>query len=365
MQLEELLLTLEHNNASDLHISPNNPPIIRIDGDLTRISGVPLSQEVVANMIRNAMNDEQRQQFEDGNEVDFAFMTQSKQRFRVNAFMNIHGESAVFRIIPKQPLNFNAIKAPTVLKSISELPKGLILVTGTTGSGKSTTVSAMINYINENHKKHIITIEDPIECIYTPKESLISQREVGSNTKSFAAALRAALREDPDVIMVGEMRDLETIQMTLTAAETGHLVISTMHTSSATHAMSRIIDVFPEGSKDMIRGMLSSSFEAIISQKLIKRKDGKGRVGAYEILLGTSAARNLIRESEFEQLYSVMQTGTKLGMQTMEKCVTDLLEKDLITNEEAQKIITNLNKDIMNKNSKPGALQESYDDEQF
>lgn len=330
MELSELLIFAVKSRASDLHLSSGRPPLIRIDGDIKRINVDPLSGEFVRSMLYDLMNDNQRKSFEEFLETDFSVALPNVARFRVNAFNQLNGPSAVFRTIPNIVLTLEDLNAPEIFSQLAMKQKGLVLVTGPTGSGKSTTLAAMVNHINELRRAHILTIEDPIEFIHDSKNCVINQRELHEHTHSFAAALRSALREDPDVIMVGEMRDIETIRLALTAAETGHLVLATMHTTSAAKSIDRVIDVFPGNEKNMIRSMLSESIEAIISQTLLPKPEG-GRVAAWEIMLGTPAIRNLIRENKIPQMYSVMQTGHALGMQTMDQCLLDLVRRRLIT----------------------------------
>lgn len=334
MDIKDLLVYTEKNNASDLHLSATNPPVLRINGDMTPYGNEPLSAEDVRNMLHSIMTPEQKKEYEETNDIDFAIDFGGNMRFRVNAFSTLNGPAAVMRTIPTKVLSLDDLRAPPVFRKLAELHKGLVLVTGPTGSGKSTTLAAMIDYINSHHKKHIITVEDPVEFVHVSKQSLINQREVGKHTASFARALKSALREDPDIILVGEMRDRETIQLALTAAETGHLVMGTLHTSSAPKTIDRIIDVFPGDDKEMVRAMLSVSIEGIISQTLIKRKGG-GRVAAHEIMLGSPAIRNLIREAKIPQLYSLIQMGAKHGMITMKDSVHNLLTQDIITAEAA------------------------------
>ncbi len=335
MDISELLAFSVKNGASDLHISAGESPMIRIHGEMTKIKVPPLENQEVQTMVYDIMNDNQRKTFEEHLELDFSFALGDIARFRVNAFWQHRGMSAVFRTIPTEILTLEQLKCPPIFKKLAMAPRGICLVTGPTGSGKSTTLAAMINYRNETEKGHILTIEDPIEFVHKTKNSLISQREVGPHTKSFANALKGALREDPDVILVGEMRDLETISLALSAAETGHMVFGTLHTSSAPKTMDRIIDVFPAAEKDMVRAMLSESLKAVISQSLLRTADGKGRVAAHEILLGTPAVRNIIRENKLPQLVSVMQTGQREGMQTLDMCLQDLLAKKKITKQAA------------------------------
>lgn len=330
MEITDLLVYTQKNNASDLHISTGNPPILRIHGEMTPYKSPALSADEVKQMLYSIMTEQQRSDYERDFELDFAISFGEDMRFRVNAFNTLNGPAAVLRVIPTRIVSLDELGAPEVLKKLCGLHKGLILVTGPTGSGKSTTLAAMVDYINANDPKHILTIEDPVEFVHNSKRALINQREVGKNTKSFAKALRSALREDPDVILVGELRDIETIQLALTAAETGHLVMGTLHTNSAPKTIDRIIDVFPANDKEMVRAMLSVSLEAVITQALLKRKD-KGRVATHEIMLGTPAVRNLIREAKIPQLYSLMQMGVKIGMCTMKDSVYALLNDGIIS----------------------------------
>jgi twitching motility protein PilT len=335
VDIAQLLTFAVKNNASDLHLSAGVPPMIRVDGDVKRINMPPLSHKEVHSMIYDIMNDKQRKDYEDFLETDFSFEIPKLARFRVNAFNQNRGAAAVFRTIPSLILSLEDLKAPPIFKDISMYPRGIVLVTGPTGSGKSTTLAAMIDYINSNKPDHIITIEDPIEFVHESKRSLINQREVRRDTLGFSEALRSALREDPDIVLVGEMRDLETIRLALTAAETGHLVFGTLHTSSAAKTIDRMVDVFTATEKEMVRSMLSESLRAVISQSLLKRIGG-GRVAAHEIMIGTPAIRNLIREGKIAQMYSAIQTGQQAGMQTLDQCLQDLLSKGLITKEEAR-----------------------------
>lgn len=330
MDITELLAFSAKNNASDLHISSGQPPLIRVNGDIKRVNLPELSPDQVLAMIYDIMSDSQRKTYEEEMEVDFSFDIPNISRFRVNAFNQDRGAAAVFRTIPSVVLSLEDLGAPDVFKEICEKPRGLVLVTGPTGSGKSTTLAGMIDYINQNHRSHILTIEDPIEFVHQNKKCLINQRELHKNTLSFEAALRSALREDPDVILVGELRDLETIRLAMTAAETGHLVFATLHTSSAPKTIDRIVDVFPGDEKAMARSMLSESIQAVISQTLLKKLEG-GRVAAHEIMIGTSAIRNLIREDKVAQMYSMIQTGQNDGMQTLDQCLEDLVRKRLIS----------------------------------
>ena len=336
MDISELLAFSVKNKASDLHLSAGLPPMIRVHGDIRRINLPPMDHKDVHRMVYDIMNDSQRKVYEEVLEVDFSFEIPGLARFRVNAFNQQKGAGAVFRTIPSKVLTLEELEAPKIFKEISEQPRGVVLVTGPTGSGKSTTLAAMIDYVNDTQYSHILTIEDPIEFVHQSKKCLINQREVGPHTHSFANALRSALREDPDVILVGEMRDLETIRLALTAAETGHLVFGTLHTSSAAKTIDRVIDVFPAAEKEMVRAMLSESLRAVISQTLLKTKDGAGRVAAHEIMIGTPAIRNLIRENKVAQMYSSIQTGGALGMQTLDQCMQDLVRRNMVAPTEAR-----------------------------
>ena len=335
MDITELLAFSAKQGASDLHLSAGLPPMIRVDGDVRRINLPPMEHKEVHGLIYEIMNDKQRKDFEEFLETDFSFEVPGVARFRVNAFNHNRGAGAVFRTIPSKVLSMEELGMGQVFRDISAVPRGMVLVTGPTGSGKSTTLAAMMDYINNNKYEHILTIEDPIEFVHESKKCLVNQREVHRDTHGFAEALRSALREDPDIILVGELRDLETIRLALTAAETGHLVFGTLHTTSAAKTIDRVVDVFPANEKAMVRSMLSESLEAVISQTLLK-KSGGGRVAAHEIMRGTAAIRNLIREDKVAQMYSAIQTGASVGMQTMDQCLSDLLERRIITKEIAK-----------------------------
>ena len=339
MDILQLLRFTIQNNASDLHLSPTNPPVIRVSGEMKRVKADPLQSDDIRTMLYSVMNEDQRADFERELELDFAIAYGEKARFRVNAFTTRNGTAAVFRSIPSLIPTMEELELPAIMRRFAQLDKGLVLVTGPTGSGKSTTLASLINFINETEASHIITVEDPVEFFHASKKAVVNHREIGTDTKSFAKALRSALREDPDVILVGEMRDYETISLALTAAETGHLVFGTLHSNTAAKTIDRIIDVFPSGDKEMVRAMLASSLQGVVSQSLLKRADGSGRVGAYEILVGTNAVRNLIRENQIAQLYSMIQTGSRYGMVTMEDSVNALLEQGVIDKDEARRVL--------------------------
>ena len=335
MDITELLAFSAKQGASDLHLSAGLPPMIRVDGDVRRINLPPMDHKQVHALIYDIMNDKQRKDYEEFLETDFSFEVPGVARFRVNAFNQNRGAGAVFRTIPSKVLTMEELGMGEIFKKISDVPRGLVLVTGPTGSGKSTTLAAMLDYLNNCKYHHILTVEDPIEFVHESKKCLVNQREVHRDTLGFNEALRSALREDPDIILVGEMRDLETIRLALTAAETGHLVFGTLHTTSAAKTIDRIVDVFPAEEKSMVRSMLSESLQAVISQTLIK-KIGGGRVAAHEIMIGTPAIRNLIREDKVAQMYSAIQTGGALGMQTLDACLKSLVAKGLISRENAR-----------------------------
>ncbi len=335
MDITELLAFSAKQNASDLHISAGLPPMIRVDGDVRRINLPAMDHKQVHSLIYEIMNDKQRKDYEEFLETDFSFEVPGVARFRVNAFNQNRGAAAVFRTIPSKVLTMEELGLGQVFRDICSVPRGLVLVTGPTGSGKSTTLAALIDYLNDNKYEHVLTIEDPIEFVHESKKCLVNQREVHRDTHGFAEALRSALREDPDIILVGEMRDLETIRLALTAAETGHLVFGTLHTTSAAKTIDRVVDVFPANEKAMVRSMLSESLEAVISQTLLK-KAGGGRVAAHEIMRGTPAIRNLIREDKVAQMYSAIQTGATVGMQTMDQCLADLVARRVINRDIAR-----------------------------
>ena len=335
MDIGELLAFGVKNGASDMHLSAGLPPMIRVDGDVRRINVPAMDHTTVHDLVYDIMNDKQQKDLEEFLECDFSFEIPGLARFRVNAFNQNRGAGAVFRTIPSEILTLEDLKAPEIFKEISDIPRGVVLVTGLTGSGKSTTLAAMVNHKNETEYGHILTIEDPIEFVHQSKKCLINQREVHRDTLGFNEALRSALREDPDTILVGEMRDLETIRLALSAAETGHLVFGTLHTSSAAKTIDRVVDVFPAEEKDMVRAMLSESLRAVISQTLMK-KNGGGRIAAHEIMIGTPAIRNLIRENKIAQMYSAIQTGSQHGMQTLDQNLQELVQKNAVTRQEAR-----------------------------
>ena len=335
MDIAELLTFSVKNGASDLHLSAGLPPMIRVDGDMRKVNVPALDHKTVHGLVYDIMNDKQRKDYEEFLETDFSFEIPDLARFRVNAFNHNRGAGAVFRTIPSEILSLEDLGTPPIFKDIADTPRGLVLVTGPTGSGKSTTLAAMIDYINAKSYEHILTIEDPIEFVHQSKKCLLNQREVHRDTLGFNEALRSALREDPDIILVGEMRDLETIRLALTAAETGHLVFGTLHTTSAAKTIDRVIDVFPAAEKTMVRSMLSESLRAVISQTLMK-KVGGGRIAAWEIMIGTPAIRNLIREDKVAQMYSAIQTGNAVRMTTLDQYLQDILAKGLVTKQDAR-----------------------------
>lgn len=342
MDVTQLLAFGVEQGASDCHLSAGEPPMLRVHGDLKKLDHPSLSQEEVHNLVFDVMNDSQRKKFEETRECDFSFELGEIARFRVNVFMQRKGEAAVFRTIPTEIITLEKLGMPPILQQLCEREKGLVLVTGPTGSGKSTTLAAMIDYLNNAFEGHILTVEDPIEFVHASKKCLVNQRELGPHTHSFANALRAALREDPDIILVGELRDLDTIQLALTAAETGHLVFATLHTSSAPKTVDRIIDVFPPTQQAQVRAQFAESIEAVITQTLLKKKGG-GRVAALEIMVGTTAVRNLIREGKIHQIPGTMQVSKKDGMQTMDMALLDIVARGLVTKDEAQSRSLNSN----------------------
>jgi twitching motility protein PilT len=342
MDITQLLAFGVEQGASDCHLSAGEPPMLRVNGDLKKLEYSPLTQEQVHSLVYDVMNDSQRKKFEENHECDFSFELGGIARFRVNVFIQRKGEAAVFRTIPTKIITLDDLGMPPILRQLCDREKGLVLVTGPTGSGKSTTLAAMIDDINNDFEGHILTVEDPIEFVHQSKKCLVNQRELGPHTHSFANALRAALREDPDIILVGELRDLDTIQLALTAAETGHLVFATLHTSSAPKTVDRIIDVFPPNQQAQIRAQFAESIEAVITQTLLKKKGG-GRVAALEIMVGTTAVRNLIREGKIHQIPGTMQVSKKDGMQTMDMALLDVVARGLVTKDEAQSRSANPN----------------------
>lgn len=339
MEIKELLLITKNQGASDLHLVSGLPPAIRMNGSITPLKTPPFPAEMLRSALETIMNEHQREEYRREWEIDFAISIGTEARFRVNAFHTVKGPAAVFRVIPTKVQSLDELGLPEVLRKLTQASKGLILVTGPTGSGKSTTLAAMLNEINLTKSKHILTIEDPVEFVHQPKRSLINQRELGEHTKSFSRALRSALREDPDIILVGELRDYETISLALTAAETGHLVLGTLHTNSAAETVDRVIDVFPEGDKEMARTMFAMSIEGIITQLLVPTKGGKGRVAVHDILVATSAVRNLIRENKIAQIVSIMQVGARYGMQLIKDNVERLVHEGKIDKDIADQVL--------------------------
>jgi len=339
--LTALLTFAKDEGASDLHVSAGMSPMVRLRGQMVRLQVAPLSREEAHAAIHDILNDEQKKLFEERHDLDFALEIPGVSRFRANVFVQDRGEAAVFRVIPTQVKTLDELGMPKVLKDLASREKGLVVVTGPTGSGKSTTLAAMVNHVNETMRGHILTVEDPIEFVHTPKNCLINQREVGPHTGSFSSALRAALREDPDVILVGELRDLETTSLAITAAETGHLVFATLHTNSAAKTIDRIVDIFPSGQQAQVRTMLSESLEGVVAQTLLPSKDGKGRVAALEVLVGVPALRNLIREDKTAQILSVIQTGAQHGMQSLDQSLRDLVMQGRLSRDEAMKKSSN------------------------
>ena len=338
--IEKILTYAKNQSCSDVHLSAGSPPILRINGEIVHIPNTPLlNHDSILQMIHSIMSEEQKKEFEQRLDLDFAIQVGEKMRFRVNVFNNLKGAAAVFREIPTEIKSLEKLNAPDIIKELAEHShKGMILVVGPTGSGKSTTLAGIIDYINSNHTSHILTVEDPVEFVHKSKKSLINQREVGKNTKSFASALKGALREDPDVILVGEMRDIETIHLALTAAETGHLVFGTLHTNSAAETINRIIDVFPSEEKSLVRTMLSIAIRAVISQRLFP-KDGGGRCAGYEIMIANNSIRNLIREDKIAQINSIIELNRKSGMRLMKHSIEELLAQGLITKETADEAL--------------------------
>ena len=341
MDINKLLSYALESGASDLHLSSGSIPMVRINGIMKPLNMSATSDEDMSSILPQVMNDDQIENFHNNKEIDFSSRLEGKRRFRVNFFQQIRGLAAVFRAIPEIPKGFDELALPPILENLSMLDRGLVLLTGPTGSGKSTTLAAMVDHINQNRECHIITVEDPVEYFHSSNQCMINQRELGASTHSFANALRSALREDPDVILVGEMRDLETISLALTAAETGHLVLSTLHTSSAVKAVDRIIDIFPSSQKGQIRSMMSESLEAVIAQKLLQTKDKKSRIPALEIMIATTAIRNLIREDRIYQIPSVMQAGGVEGMQTLDQDLQRLVSQGKIQRSAAAQIAEN------------------------
>jgi len=347
VDLTQLLAFAMQNNASDLHLSAGNPPMVRVYGEIKKVKSEALSGDDVRTMLYSIMSEEQRARYEKELDLDFSISFGEKTRFRVNSYNTSGGAAAVFRAIPSEIPSVDELELPHIIKKFASLDKGIVLVTGPTGSGKSTTLASMVDYINRTMNKHILTIEDPIEFFHASQKSLVNMREVGRHTMSFKSALKSALREDPDVILVGEMRDYETISLALTAAETGHLVFGTLHANTAYKTVDRIIDVFPANDKDMARTMLSSSLQAVVAQTLLKRANGSGRIAAHEILVGTPAVRNLIRENQITQIYSMLQTGSRYGMMTMDESIRNLFEQGVISQETAKRALMEVSDEEM------------------
>ena len=341
MDLVEPLSFVVKSKASDLHLSPGLPPMIRVNGEVRRLNQPPLGQKEVHAMIFDVMNDGQRKIYQETLECDFSFEVANLARFRVNVLVENRGTGAVLRTVPTRILSLEELNAPKVFRGIAELSRGLVLVTGATGSGKSTTLAALVDHVNETQYGHIITIEDPIEFVHTSKKCLVRQRELGPHTLSFANALRAAMREDPDVILVGELRDLDTITLALTAAETGHLVFGTLHTSSAAKTIDRIVDVFSPEEKDLVRTMLSESLQAVISQALVRTKDGTARIAAHEIMVCNSAIRAMIRDNKIAQIAGMLPAQREIGNQSLDQALQELVKKNLVSVAEARSIAVN------------------------
>ncbi len=365
VELNSLIEFALAQNASDIHLSAGSQPAVRVNGVLRRIGVDILTKEQMDKILQSIMPDYIRESYERDKEVDFSYAYSNKVRFRVNAFQTIVGSCAAFRLIPIEIRSMRNLGLPLVIESLTSLEKGLVLVTGPTGSGKSTTLAAMIQHINENYSKHIITIEDPIEFVYHSNKSLIHQREVGGNTESFARALKSALREDPDIILVGELRDLESIRLAITAAETGHLVLATLHTSSAAQTINRIVDVFPSHDKELVRIMLGSSLEGVISQRLLPRSDNKGRIAAYEIMVATKAVKNLIRENKIAQIQSLIQVGQKDGMILMSDYINGLIEKGLVFEGESLQTVRSAEEAVKSQGALANKTEMRSEDTEF
>jgi twitching motility protein PilT len=341
LDLTAILVFAKDQGASDLHICPGLPPVLRLRGEVRPLEMPALSPDETRVAIYDLLNDEQKKRFEEMHDLDFAFEIPNLSRFRANLLVQRLGVGGVFRLVPSTVLSLEDLAMPPVLKQLSSLERGLVVVTGPTGSGKSTTLAAMVDHINATERLHILTIEDPIEFVHEPKKSVVTQREVGPHTHSFSNALRAALREDPDVILVGELRDLETTQLAITAAETGHLVFATLHTNSAAKTIDRVIDIFPSGQQQQVRTMLSESLEGVVAQTLLPAKDGKGRVAALEVLVGVPALRNLIREDKTAQILSVIQTGAQHGMISLDQHLRELVMQGKLSRDVAMKRSSN------------------------